>query len=416
MRVKLAVTATTLVVLALLADPARAGGDDPLPSPLGLEQALAIARAQRPEIRAAQKQAEAAAARPDVVDSIDDPMLMTAIDHLPLMLDGADLSAAVEVTFPMSGILGDRRRAAEREAERLFARADRVALDVELEAATAFLMLYEARRLDRVLREQATLAAQLRDAANARLSAAAGSAAEVLRVEMEVARANVAVRVNRAARRSAAAMLNAALGRRATARVPKLELHVETASPPATAALVPRALGRRPELREAEAAIARARAEVDVMEAMYGPMGVVRFGPGYTMADGLGFMVMLGVSLPLDVEKKRAGVREAQAMAAMAEAELEAMENMIGGEVASAREAIEAQRERLLATREEILPAAQAAVDASIGAYASGELPLVSVIEGFSQLWAIRLDEVRAEVALGSARARLVRAVGGGTP
>ena len=42
-------------------------------------------------------------------------MLFPAIDHLPFSLEGADASLTVEQLFPLSGVLGDRRRAAEAE-------------------------------------------------------------------------------------------------------------------------------------------------------------------------------------------------------------------------------------------------------------------------------------------------------------
>jgi outer membrane protein, heavy metal efflux system len=402
-----------LVVLAVtMPFPAEAREDLRLPSPLQLEDALRIARRGRPEIRAAARQAEAAAARPDVVDAIDDPMLMTSIDHLPLDLGGVDLSAAVEVSFPMSGVLGHRRRVAEAEAERLLARVDRKVLEVELEAATAFLMLYEARHLTKVLRTQAELAEQLREAALVRQSAGVGGAAEALRAAVEVSRARAAVRINRAQRRAAAAMLNVALGRSVTAALPRLDFRLGNTRPAGIAALVARAKRARPELREADAEIARSRAEIDAMEAMYAPMAVVRLGPAYTMDAGPGVMFMFGVSLPLDSDKRQAGVREARAMAAMAEADKDAMALMIAGDVANAREAVEVQHVRLAAARDEIVPAARAAVEVSLAAYASGDLPLVSVIDALAQLGAARLDEVRAEVALGTARARLRRALG----
>ena len=73
---------------------------------------------------------------------------------------------------------------------------------------------------------------------------------------------------------------------------------------------------------------------------MYAPMAMVRTGPSYTMADGTGWMVMVGVSIPLWRDKLRAGVNEARAMVDMASADLEAMQRMIRGEATLARERV----------------------------------------------------------------------------
>jgi outer membrane protein TolC len=208
-------------------------------------------------------------------------------------------------------------------------------------------------------------------------------------------------------------MLNAALGRPVTGKIPALAFRADTRPPSASKALIPRALRARPELREGRAEIARARAEVDAMESMYAPMAMMSLGPAYTMADGPGLMMMFGVSLPLNVDKNRAGVREARAMQRMAEADLRAMKTMIAGEVASARERLDAERTRLLVLRQEVLPTVEAAVDATLAAFAAGVVPLVSVVDVLAQLKGARLEEVRAEASLGIARARLARASGG---
>jgi cobalt-zinc-cadmium efflux system outer membrane protein len=266
--------------------------------------------------------------------------------------------------------------------------------------------------MERVLREQAELAGRLRDAALVEQGTASAALADSARADIEVARQSSAVRVNRARQRAAEAMLNTALGRNAHGAVPRLDFRVATKSPPLSRALVPRARAQRPELRAARAELSRARAEVEAMESTYGPMAFFRVGPAYTMAAGMGVMGMMGVSLPIVIEPKRAGVREAESMVGMATADIEAMTRMIDGEVATAREQVEAERIHLLTVRREILPRARVAVDAGLVAYAAGQVPLVSAIEAFLQLGMAREQEIAAEAALGMARARLDRALG----
>jgi outer membrane protein TolC len=130
------------------------------------------------------------------------------------------------------------------------------------------------------------------------------------------------------------------------------------------------------------------------------------------MMEGAGWMLMLGVSIPLWRSKLRAGVDEAQAMVDMATADLTAMRRMVEGEAMASREQTIAARERYLALRDEVVPRAQQAIEPALAAYASSQLPLVSVIEAAQALWSSQAELVSAQAALGLAWARLHRALG----
>jgi outer membrane protein, heavy metal efflux system len=383
-----------------------------LPSPLRLEDVLAYGRAHRQEIVAARARARAASERPAIVSALEDPMVMPSVDHLPFMLHGADVSLMVEQRFPLSGVLGNRERAAEADAQRSLAESKRVSQDVQLEAARSFLMLRERREMARVLDEQVALARQFTSAASARHSSGTGNQAEVLRAEIEVARFEGSIRVIRAEVAAAEAMLNASLGRAADAVVPPLEATTVTTEPRAWAEVRETTLRRRPELEVGRAEINRSQAEISAMRSMYSPMGLVRTGPAYTMTDGWGWMLTIGVSIPLQRGRLNAGVREAQAMADMARADLAAMTRMAEGEAATARSLVMAARQRVLSLRDDVLPRAKQAIDASLSAYAAGTVPLVSVLDTGQALWSIEAELVAAEFELGLAWARLKRAQG----
>jgi outer membrane protein TolC len=85
---------------------------------------------------------------------------------------------------------------------------------------------------------------------------------------------------------------------------------------------------------------------------------------------------------------------------------------MIRGEVASARQQVEAERARHRALREQVRPKAEQAVQAALGSYAAGTTSGVTVIDAVRAAWELRADEVMAEVRLGLAWARLGRALG----
>mgnify|MGYP003450209957 CR=1 FL=1 len=176
-----------LCACALAQPPAaRAQSADRLADPLRLPDVLRYARAHRAEIQAAQARARAAAARPDAVSGMEDPVVFPALNHLPFDLKGANYSLTVEQRFPLSSNLSRRRRVAEAELSRVRSEGERVALDVELRAAEAFLMLHERRAMARIVAAQQALAQQVVQTAAARYATASSTQADALRAEIEV--------------------------------------------------------------------------------------------------------------------------------------------------------------------------------------------------------------------------------------
>ncbi len=398
--------------ICIVGGTAVAQGEAPLPSPLRLGDVIRIAGGNRAEVEAAKARADAAYQRIGVVGALEDPMLSPSIDHLPFMLMGADWSVTIEQRFPLSGVLGNRRRVAEAEASRLKSDALRTNLDVQTDAIRSFLMLHEQREMNRILREQEHLAKGLVATSNARYASGSGAQADVIRSEIEVARVSAGLRSSKAQIAAAEAMLNTNLGRAATEPVPALEYGGTDATPPPAEVVIQKVTAQRPELAAGRAEVQRADAETDVMKSMYLPMGMVRAGPAYTMTDGMGVMAMVGISIPLWRGKLKSGVAEAEAMTRMARADLEAMRRMAEGEAASTRQELIAARERWLALRDDVLPRARQAIAPTLASYSSGQLPLVSVVEAQRTLWMTQTELLEAEVALGNAWARFGRAIG----
>jgi len=371
-----------------------------------------LAHQRRPEITAAKARWAAAAERPKIVAALPDPMVMVSADMVPIPLVGVDGSITVQQEFPLSGVLGNRRRGAEAEAQRWGADARRVALDVELEALQAFYMLAERRGQQPILDEQIALVGQLVIVARAHLAAGQGMEADVLRLDNERARLVAQRDALVAEIRSAEAMLDTSLARWPGESVPQLAWGDDPGEPMPLEELMREALARRPELEGALAEKKRAAADIDAMRSMYAPMALVRVGPAYSMLEGPGVMAMVGVSIPLWRERLGAGVAEARAMETMATADEDAMRRMIAGSVASAREAVVAQRTRWVALSREIVPRARVVVQSATGSFGAGQGPMVAVLDAARDLREVRTDEVMARARLGDAWAKLQRTIG----
>lgn len=338
-------------------------------------------------------------------------MVSFSLDHVPFNMMGVDSNVTIEQSFPLSRVRGNRERAARAAARRELANADRVSLDVELDAVEAFWMLAQMRAASEIITRQHALAKQLEAAALARYTANSGTQGDVLRAQTETARLAAEVRAVAAEVRAAEVMLNTSLAREAAGTIPTLDVTVPDRDPP-TSDEVARSSLQRPELRAGRAEIEEAEADVRVMQSMYAPMAMVRTGPAYTMAEGGGWMVMVGISIPLWRGKLRAGVAEADAMVDMATADLEAMRRMAEGQARGARERVVAARARFVALRDDVLPRAEQVIAPTLASYSAGQVPLVSVVEAAQALWMAQRDLVVARAELGIAWARLRRAAG----
>lgn len=405
------VTALAVLVASLSAASIAQAQPVSLPSPLALADVVRIAGERRDEIQAARARLRAAEARPAIVSALADPMISPSLDHLPFGMGGADVSVTIEQQFPLSGIRRHRRDSALADLDRVRADANRTTLDVTIEAANAYLMLQERRRTAALLSDQVAFARDVVSAANARYASGTAPQSDVLRAEVEVARLDALSRALVAEVRGAESMLNTSLAFDPDTPVPPLA-PVALEQPVPAWPSIKAALTSRPELAGARAEIARADAEVAVMRDMFKPMATIRTGPAYTMAEGRGWMAMVGVSLPIWRGKLRAGVAEAEAMHSMAEADLRAMTRMVEGDAAAAVSQLHAARERQTAIYTDVLPRARMAIEPAVAGYAAGRLPLVSVIEAIQALRLVQADLIAAETQLGLAWARLGRAIG----
>jgi len=274
LRFVLLVTVSTMTLST-----AAAGQTTPaLPAPLSLGDVIRLAGERRDGIQAARERMRAGEQRPAIVSALEDPMISPALDHLPFMWGGANVSLTIEQQIPLSQIRRHRRASALADVDRLRADANRTALDVGIQAANAFLMLQERRRTEALVSEQLVFARDVVTAADARYASGTAPQSDVLRAEVEVARLAAQSRSLVSEVRGAEAMLNTSLALDADASVPALA-SLALVQPPPSWSAVKAALTSRPELVAGRAEIVRAEADVAVMRAMYRPMAIIRTGP-----------------------------------------------------------------------------------------------------------------------------------------
>lgn len=379
-------------------------------APLSLPDAVraAVARASSPDAadavaRAAREMAVAVAQRPD-------PVLRASIDNLPV--DGPDRfsttrdfmtmrSVSLMQTFTREGKRQARAERYGREADAAVADRELRVAEIRRATATAWFERRAAEQRVALLQAQRDEARLQIDAAVAAQRGGRGSSADVLvardaLAQIEQAMLGAAAELSNT-RRSLARWTGEAADRPLSEPPPlerqSLEGHAIAQRLAHHPELV--ALGARETMAVAEAEVARAERDPDwSAELMFSQRG-----------SRYSNMVSVGVSLPLPWDRSQRQDRALAARLAQAEALRAERAELAREHLAQAERWVESWRSglaRLTLIEREREPLARQRIEAAMGAYRGGSMPLTTVLEARRAALALRME--RIDVALETAR------------
>lgn len=386
--------------------PLRPGPPDPsapladlLADPVAL---AALAVQAHPDVAAASARVAGLQSMAEVAGAFPDPMLdlesMHAFPGPEVDEHMTGLGLMLRQELPLPGVQRARREAAQAELQGAEAERDEVVamLRAEVHAAYWRLSLVRARRA--VDEEHLSRLAELEEVVRSRYETGEAGASALLRVallrdQLDLDRRELDV---------AEAALLAELAR-ATARA-----QVRVATPPPTevpvqgepAAWLERAASQRPAVRAAlaEAQVAQAQAGLARAEARIMP--TVSAGYETAMMPGAGDVVSVGLSLPLGISAARVG-RGMQAAAEQetvaAQAMSQALLDAIRAELVDAHAAWARAVDRGLVTRDQLVPRARQALDATLADYRVGRAPFAELVD--AELMLLDLERARLEAA-----------------
>ncbi|HVS31867.1 MAG TPA: TolC family protein [Thermoanaerobaculia bacterium] len=369
---------------------------------------------RNPSIEAARQAWRAAAEREEQVTALADPRLSTSIAPLSIGGDrfGASIEASQMLPFP-----GKRRlRGAIARAEADAARNDFEAVQLEL-ATMASLLFDEHYRVARALainKEHQELLAILKESAEAQYVVGRASLQDPLQAEVELAHLMHRDIVLGTERDAVRAQINELLHRPPEAPVPPPPVSLsEPDIPGSSAELQEIALTSRPVLDGAEARIRARESATDLARLDFYPdFHVMGSYNSMWMSTDHQWMAGIGIELPVQREKRRAAVREAEARLAAARSEKKSFEDQIRSQVDQAyRAAVEAQHVVAL-HRDRLVPAARDQVQAARAGFETGRNSFLAVIEAERNLRTVELQLVDVTAALHQRLARLDRATG----
>jgi cobalt-zinc-cadmium efflux system outer membrane protein len=409
----------TLALLALALAPARATAQSTAGA-LRLDDVLAIARAENPEISAARARARAAKEMPAQARAWDDPVVSWEAWNAPNNLNVAHADNNIFRVAQRFPFPGKRRLAGESAADDARAAAlgaDAVVLDVEAAVKRAYWSLWQAHERLAVYERQRVLAERFEKTAVQRYAIGAVPQSDVLRAQVELTHAITDVQSGSLAIDTARAALNALLSRPPgdplgvpeEPRLPEL--------PPSANALIEAALARRPELSAQDATIAGQQHAVALARKAYLPDFEVSVGRFVNFDARDGFGAMASVTLPIaNKGKYDAAISQANARVAVAEADRRRLADAVRRDVEQAwlRVRTATLRHDLFARTH--LPQAEQAIQVTESAYAAGSVDLLALLDTVRGLQQVHLDHIDSQAEIAGAWADLERAVGGPLP
>jgi outer membrane protein TolC len=406
-----------LALLATSTTPVQAAAGPPV---LRLVDVVAAAREHNPQIATARARARGAATMPAQARAYDDPVLSWESWNIPESVDVAEADNNIfrvsqKIPFPGKRTLAGK--VASHDAEAMGAEARAVELDVVAAVKRAYWDLWMRHQRLLVYERERSLAERFARLAEQRYALGQTAQADVIRAQVEVTHAVNRANTERLAIDAATAELNALLSRSPDEPLgrPEEPVFADVAAP--LDGLVELAVAHRPELAAQAAAIAREQDGVRLAEKGYLPDFEVSVGRFVNYGAPNGFGAMASMTIPLAYKSKiDAGVSAATARLETVEAERRRVLDAIRRDVQQALVRVRTARlQRDIFTTTHI-PQTEQALRVTEGAYQTGEVDFLALIDTVRGIESVHLEHIDAETELAKAWADLERALGTDVP
>ena len=380
-------------------------------SPVTLTDYLDLARANNPAIGSSSARARAAHERIGVARGFPDPTLAYGYYVAPDAMKGRQ-EIILQQEFPFFGKRGLRGEVASREAAMTSRMTEAMGLDVALDVQVAFYRLVGLTETARVLESDAELLRRMRDVAQVRYASGGAEQQELLKVDLSLSRLADETSLNRREIAATRARLNELIGREATAPLPDPEWTMPDASVIDRVAVPDSALMHRPEIAGAKEQLAMSNASRRLAKRDYIPDFMLGVDYEFAGRDDGWWELMAGINLPIWLGKRRAMVREAEAVQTSAEYRLKEETLKTLREVEEAAQRARVARERLERFQTSILPQAEAVFASSEAGYRTGRVDFLDYLDSERMLLEMRKEYAMVIADFGMQVAALERAIG----
>ena len=409
-------SAATAVALAALFGPARADGESP-GAGLTLRDALARSLEGNPtlaafswEVRAAEALALQSGLRPNPTLSVELENVGDSGDYEGF--DSAETTLVLAQLIELGGKRGKRRAVGAREVEVAEREYEAARLEVVIETTSAFFDALAAQEHVLLARAQLRRARELFEA----IDAGDHSTAQILRSDLEVTNEEIDLRQSRRASHVARVRLATAWG----AMEPDFS-HLEgdlsaVAAAPEERDLVGR-LAENPELARWRAEVAQRRAEIELADSLRIPDVELGLGPRYIHDepdDADDWVLVAGIDVPIPVfDRNQGGRRESRDRLALSRELQRSAQLRLRWELALAHSGLVSAYEEITALREDAIPTAERAYEATRDAERRGAAPLIDLFDAQRSLFELQTRLVEVLSTYHQRRAELEALIGG---
>lgn len=376
------------------------------------ESAVALAQKLSPEVAAAVLDADSAAQRVGAAGVQPDPVVTLQAWDVNSRGVGQRWIGAQQ-TLRLWGKTDLEKGVAEADADAAWHRSHAIEIDLVARVKTAFAQYNAAQRAVELSKSLKRRVDQLFELLRLRYGASSVEQEDVIKAELEAANAAADVARREGEAKSAAARLNALIGRDARAPLAAPKGFPSLKTKLTLAGVQDLARASNPQLAATHAQVRSATTAKKLTDLNYYPD--ITAGANFVQrptGDNSG-MFMLGFTVPLQYEAKDAEQRAASASVGAAQARNEALRIRLDGDVAEAWFRLEAVRKAIRIFEQRQLPPAKLSIDTARSGFDAGTTSLAALLDSERRLRAIELELLGLKIEEQSRYADLERLAGG---
>ncbi|MGJ0532518.1 TolC family protein [Methylocystis sp.] len=376
------------------------------------ESVVALAKKLSPEVAAAVLDADSAAQRVGAAGVQPDPVVTLQAWDVNSRGVGQRWIGAQQ-TFRLWGKTDLERGVAEADADAAWHRSHAIEIDLIARVKTAFAQYNAAQRAVALSKSLKQRVDQLLELLRLRYGASSVEQEDVIKAELEAANAAADVARREGEAKSAAARLNALIGRDARSPLGAPKGFPSLKTKLTLAGVQDLARASNPQLAATHAQVRSATTAKKLTDLNYYPD--ITAGANFVQrqtGENSG-MFMLGFTVPLQYEAKDAEQRAASASVGAAQARNEALRIRLDGEVAEAWFRLEAVRKAIRIFEQRQLPPAKLSIETARSGFDAGTTSLAALLDSERRLRAIELELLGLKIEEQSRYADLERLAGG---
>jgi cobalt-zinc-cadmium efflux system outer membrane protein len=387
---------------------------------LTLEQAQAAALANNLEIRLAARRVAVAEARQPAAGALDDPQFTYRNWGVPLRapydFNRSQHMLMLEQGFPGPGKRALRSEAAGQEIAVAKAELEAVKRDVLARVRVGFSGLLRNREELRIHDEQVAVARQATEVARIKYTVGRVPQQDVLKAQVAVTRLVDHLVMLESDGATTGAALNTLMGRDPGTAILAVGEYSVPARLPSLMELEKAALGNRPELIAASAAVAQGETKTRLAEKAYTPDYSIAGGymlmPNDTPTRNT-YMAELSMTLPwLNRRKHDAEIAEARAETALRRGEYDNRRALVFQQIQEALVRAKAAHRLVDLYRDTLRPQAEATLQATAAAYQADRTDFLNLLDSQNMALDVEVSYFKALAEFDSRLADLERAVG----